>query len=72
MNKKVNKILSFVMSLAFLVGCGTTSNSNQNTNNLPAIEEPTFYENKFDETKIPEQWSAYGVGDPFVLRHNGR
>lgn len=72
MNKKVNKVLSFVMSLSFLVGCGTTSNTNQNINNLPAIETPSFYDNKFDETKIPEQWSAYGVGDPFVLRHNGR
>ena len=42
MNKKVNKILSFVMSLTFLVGCGTTSNSNQNVNNLVIEEEEEF------------------------------
>ena len=50
--KKVNKVISFVMSLSFLVGCGTTPNSNQNINNLPAIETPSFYDNKFDETKV--------------------
>ena len=27
---------------------------------------------KFDEEKIPGQWSAYGVGDPYVMRYNGR
>ena len=72
MNKKINKIFSFLMSLSFLAGCSTSSSNNQNINNLPSIEDPTFYTNKFDEEKIPSQWTEYGVGDPFVLRYNGR
>ena len=72
MNKKINKIFSFLMSLSFLAGCSTTSSSGQTSNNLPSIEDPSFYTNKFDEEKIPDQWTEYGVGDPFVLRYNGR
>lgn len=29
------------------------------------------YDNKFDDTKIPNQWEGYGIGDPYVLRYNG-
>ena len=49
MNKKINKIFSFLMSLSFLAGCSTSSSNNQNINNLPSIEDPSFYENKFNE-----------------------
>jgi hypothetical protein len=35
------------------------------------IESRDTYENIFDETRIPEQWDGYGVGDPYVLRYNG-
>ena len=54
MNKKINKIFSFLMSLSFIAGCSTTSSSGQTSNNLPSIEDPSFYTNKFDEEKIPE------------------
>ncbi len=30
-----------------------------------------FYKNIFDDTRIEEQWSEYGIGDPFVYRFNG-
>lgn len=35
----------------------------------PAVRET--FENSFGEDKIPNQWDAYGVGDPFVYRWNG-
>ena len=35
------------------------------------IETGARYDNKFDETQIPNQWEGYGIGDPYVLRHNG-
>lgn len=38
---------------------------------LPAPTVKAFYENSFGEDKIPGQWEAYGVGDPFVYRFNG-
>ena len=76
MKKRVNLLLSIVVSLSFVAGCSNNNSSSvniqTNIDELPKIEEPTFYDNKFDEEKIPGQWSAYGVGDPFVLRHNGR
>lgn len=30
------------------------------------------YDNRFGEDKIPEQYENFGVGDPYVLRHNGK
>jgi len=76
MKKRVNLLLSIIVSLSFFAGCSNNNSSSvniqTNIDELPKIEEPTFYDNKFDEEKIPGQWSAYGVGDPFVLRHNGR
>lgn len=51
-----------------------SSNSSEGGNQLTfsPIENPTLYTNKFDEEKIPNQWTEYGVGDPFVLRYNGK
>lgn len=70
MNKKVSKILSMIFSISFIVGCNNASTPN--TNELPALTDPELYTNKYDEEKIPNQWTEYGVGDPFVLRHNGK
>lgn len=35
------------------------------------VETRDRYENIFDETEITNQWEGYGIGDPYVLRHNG-
>ena len=71
--KKTN-LLSLLFLAGMLVSCGPTNpdSGNNGLNNLGTIETPTFFENKYDEEKIPNQWSAYGCGDPFVLRYNGR
>jgi hypothetical protein len=69
---KKSKILSLLFLAGMLVSCGPTGNPAKNLNNLGTIETPEFYTNKYDEEKIPNQWSAYGCGDPFVLRYNGR
>lgn len=70
MNK--SKFLSLLFLSGLLVGCGPTQDTSATLNNLGTIETPEFYTNKYDEEKIPNQWTAYGVGDPFVLRWNGR
>ena len=70
MNK--SKFLSLLFLSGLLVGCGPTQDTSAKLNNLGTIETPEFYTNKYDEEKIPNQWTAYGVGDPFVLRWNGR
>ena len=36
------------------------------------LEEREFYDNKFFEERIPDEWPSYGVGDPFVYRFNGK
>ena len=71
--KKTN-LLSLLFLAGMLVSCGPTNPDmgNNSLNNLGTIETPTFFENRYDEEKIPNQWSAYGCGDPFVLRYNGR
>ena len=70
MNK--SKFLSLLFLSGLLVGCVPTQDTSATLNNLGTIETPEFYTNKYDEEKIPNQWTAYGVGDPFVLRWNGR
>ena len=34
-------------------------------------EESEKYENIFLDDRIPDQWSNYGIGDPFIYRFNG-
>lgn len=72
MNKNIYKALTLLLSLSFVTGCNTPNGNLPQVSNLPEIEEPEFYQNKYDEEKIPGQWTEYGVGDPFVLRFNGR
>ena len=36
------------------------------------LEDREFYDNKFLEDRIPNQWPSYGIGDPFVYRFNGK
>ena len=72
----MKKIFSFMflglISIVLISCSNNTTNSNINDLNFPELDEPSFYTNKFDEEKIPGQWSAYGVGDPYVMRYNGR
>lgn len=80
--KKFNRLLILLVTVMVLFGCKNTEETDSTDNNvneesfdvskLPEISEPTFYTNKFDEEKIPSQWSAYGVGDPYIMRYNGR
>lgn len=72
MKKNNCKILTLLLSLSFLAGCGNIVGGASIVESLPKIEEPTLFENKFGEEKIPNQWTEYGVGDPFVMRYNGR
>lgn len=83
--KKVLKVLFLGLLVTTLIGCGNSNSSNNSNNensgnnnsssenlNLEPIAEPTFFTNKMGEEQIPQQWTEYGVGDPFVLRYNGR
>lgn len=71
--KKLFSLLFICLIVTSLFGCNEEE-ANLEINNLTflEIEEPSFYTNKFDEEKIPGQWSSYGVGDPYIMRYNGR
>ena len=63
--KKILSLMFLGLIAISLTSCETgETNSNVNNLNFPEIETPSFYTNKFNEEKIPGQWSAYGVGDP--------
>lgn len=75
-------LLSMVLSSGLLTGCGNSSGPTTPddkpsglVDNDPTLAElPTVgdkYTNDFQEDKIPGQWDSYGIGDPFVYRHNG-
>ncbi|NCA95364.1 MAG: DUF1080 domain-containing protein [Methanomicrobia archaeon] len=81
---KKNKIFIGMMVAVLLSSCTTTSSSEGGSSSLPpssSITDPIdelvapqvreLYENSFGEDRIPDQWDAYGVGDPFVYRFNG-
>lgn len=68
----MKKILALLLTLIITILVGCSTEKQQPTYNFDEIKAPTFYTNKFDEEKIPNQWTSYGVGDPFVYRFNGR
>ena len=73
---KANKLL-VLTTLLVLTGCTTPGSSTNGSVELPKldvnnIEVREMYTNKFGEDKIPQQWTGYGCGDPFVLRYNGK
>lgn len=75
-SKKRNLMLS-LLSFSLLCSCNNGKESSKETTptddqNYPLLTERETYENKFGEDKIPGQWTDYGIGDPFVLRHNGK
>ena len=74
--KRIFKLLMLGSLTLSLASCesqnAVVTGGKVDVTHLGQIEEPEFYTNKFDEEKIPDQWSAYGVGDPFVYRFNGR
>ncbi len=65
-------VLGIISSTLFSCGLNNSNNSQNEKLTFSSIETPSLYTNKFDEEKIPNQWSEYGVGDPFVLRYNGK
>jgi GH43 family beta-xylosidase len=81
--RKTKIIISLTLAM-LLASCTSlsTSNSSSEGSSLPSsipdgVTEPVapevrdLYENSFGEDRIPDQWDAYGVGDPFVYRWNG-
>lgn len=70
MNRKINFVLFWflMMSLFCLTSCGE---SNGYTEVNYTVQERNRYDNMFDEEHIPEQWTNYGIGDPYLLRYNG-
>lgn len=73
----MKKILTFLcfLSLLLLTAC-TDMTGTPDDIVLPVegdqIETRATYDNKFGEDLIPGQWEGYGVGDPFVMRFNGK
>ena len=77
MKKRVYSIIALLSLLSF-AGCDSSQRQSQSGSDLSSVaEQETIelrdtYTNKFDEEKIPGQWSEYGIGDPFVYRFNGK
>lgn len=75
---RLNKSIVSLFLLVSLVGCNNNTSTSSQINNSSQLEQEDkitlrdTYTNKFDEQKIPGQWSEYGVGDPFVYRFNGK
>lgn len=75
--RKNNLFFSLLLLCGMLVSCGGSSSTNDGTTNTTVDDVDTpiptinTYDNKFGEDKIPNQWSEYGIGDPFVYRFNG-
>ena len=76
--KKTRVFLSVAMGAMFSiatllpVGCATQTVS---VDAVPITADTTArarYDNRFGEDKIPEQYENFGVGDPYILRHNGK
>ncbi len=84
--KALKKVSALAIS-ALLLGaaaCGSPSGSSDSVFPVPpeGYRDPntafTTYNNKDyneyltgDKTTISNQWEGYGIGDPFVMRHNG-
>ena len=74
---KRNLILSF-LTLSLLCSCGgntsdkESSSTDDKKETHELLKERETYDNKFGEDRIPGQWANYGVGDPFVMRYNGK
>jgi xylan 1,4-beta-xylosidase len=70
--KKLMLIAIFPIFL-FLLACETTLTTATFVTPVEGdfYEVGDRYENKYDETQLPGQWSAYGAGDPYVFRFNG-
>lgn len=66
-------MITFLLALTvFLVSCDNTPTTEfTDSSEGDYVETRERYDNIFDETNIPDQWEGYGVGDPYVLRHNG-
>ena len=73
MIKKITITMLCFLSIVCLVGC---SNQKEIDITYPKegnqVEPRATFNNKFGEDLIPDQWEGYGIGDPFVLRFNGK
>lgn len=66
---KVNIIALFVVLLS---SCSGNNGMPRGFSNVDlSISERERYNNKFDNSQIPNQWDDYGIGDPYILRHDG-
>lgn len=70
MRKKSILLLTLLLGLS-LAGCNNEQDIKQASDGN-VIEERAQYENVFGEDRIAGQWENYGIGDPYILRHNGK
>lgn len=74
MFKKIILAITLIFSGLFISSCEYFSRTREiiEPTEGNVVEPRAFYNNKFDEEKIPNQWEGYGIGDPFVMRFNGK
>lgn len=81
--KKINQAIVLALSGVMAIGLAACDNNPgdgpQSGNYADPDTAYTTYDNKAyneylmgDETVIADQWDGYGIGDPFVMRWNGK
>lgn len=72
---KKTKILLTVLPIVLMLSSCTGKDDMKNLKGFSEVnyqlQERDRYDNIFGEENIPDQWSDYGIGDPYVMRFNG-
>ena len=77
---KKRSLLMVALSTCMIMGCNSLPKGLQDNSKVDFLVDKEdikenidrdFYDNSFSEERIANQWTEYGIGDPFVYRYNG-
>ena len=77
---KKRGLLMVALSTCMIMGCNRLPKGLQDNSKVDFLIDKEdikenidrdFYDNSFNDERIANQWTEYGIGDPFVYRFNG-
>ncbi len=77
---KKRSLLMVALSTCMIMGCNKLPKGLQDNSKVDFLIDKEdikenidrdFYDNSFNDERIANQWTEYGIGDPFVYRFNG-
>ena len=77
---KKRSLLMVALSTCMIMGCNRLPKGLQDNSKVDFLIDKEdikenidrdFYDNSFNDERIANQWTEYGIGDPFVYRFNG-